>query len=95
MRLNPAYLKSYTPEAIDDMEWESLESAMVLWSPHFHVAIASMLPAKRQLCTRMLQPLPPAVWPECFAKIVVRIAATFFRFEDWSIRGPVDGRSWL
>ena len=69
MRLNPAYLKSYTPEAIDDMEWESLESAMALWSPHFHVAIASVLAAERRLCARVLEPLPPAVWPECFAKI--------------------------
>ncbi|TKW11227.1 hypothetical protein SEVIR_6G220000v4 [Setaria viridis] len=82
MRLNPAYLKSYTPEAIDDMEWESLESAMALWSPHFHVAIASVLPAERRLCARVLEPLPPAVWPECFAKIAARIAAAFFRFAD-------------
>jgi hypothetical protein len=82
MRLNPAYLKSYTPEAIDNMEWESLESAMALWSPHFHVAIVSVLPAERQLCARVLEPLPPAVWPECFAKIAARIAAAFFRFAD-------------
>ena len=82
MRLNPAYLKSYTPEAIDDMEWESLESAMALWSPHFHVAIASVLAAERRLCARVLEPLPPAVWPECFAKIATRIVAAFFRFAD-------------
>ncbi|RLN04796.1 exocyst complex component EXO70A1-like [Panicum miliaceum] len=82
MRLNPAYLKSYTPEAIDDMEWESLESAMALWSPHFHVGIASVLAAERRLCARVLEPLPPAVWPECFAKIAARIVAAFFRFAD-------------
>ncbi|KAK3123882.1 hypothetical protein QOZ80_8AG0637520 [Eleusine coracana subsp. coracana] len=86
MRLNPAYLKSYTPEAIDGMEWESLESAMALWVPHFHVAVGSVLPAERALCARVLghnNPLlPPAVWPECFAKIAARIAAAFFRFAD-------------
>jgi hypothetical protein len=82
MRLNPAYLKSYTPEEIDAMEWESLESAMALWSPHFHVAIASVLVAERRLCARVLEPLPPAVWPECFAKIAARIVAAFFRFAD-------------
>ncbi|PUZ52261.1 hypothetical protein GQ55_6G256100 [Panicum hallii var. hallii] len=82
MRLNPAYLKSYTPEAIDDMEWELLESAMALWSPHFHVAIASVLASERRLCARVLEPLPPAVWPECFAKIAARIVAAFFRFAD-------------
>ena len=82
MRLNPAYLKSYTAEAIDGMEWESLESAMALWSPHFHVAIAAVLAAERRLCARVLEPLPPAVWPECFAKIAARIVAAFFRFAD-------------
>ncbi|TVU05121.1 hypothetical protein EJB05_48272, partial [Eragrostis curvula] len=82
MKLNPAYLKSYTPEAIDDMEWESLESAMALWSPHFHVAVASVLPAERRLCARVLEHLPPELWPECFAKIAARIAAAFFRFAD-------------
>ncbi|KAJ1269190.1 hypothetical protein BS78_07G191400 [Paspalum vaginatum] len=82
MRLNPAYLKTYTPEDIDAMEWESLESAMALWSPHFHVAIASVLAAERRLCARVLESLPPAVWPECFAKIAARIVAAFFRFAD-------------
>ncbi|KAF0898098.1 hypothetical protein E2562_001759 [Oryza meyeriana var. granulata] len=82
MRLNPSYLKSYTPEAFDAMEWEALESAMALWSPHFHVAIAGVLPAERRLCVRVLAPLPPVVWPECFAKIAARIVAAFFRFAD-------------
>ncbi|CAO2192113.1 unnamed protein product [Urochloa humidicola] len=84
MRLNPGYLKSYMPEAIDGMEWESLESAMALWSPHFHVAVASVLAAERRLCARVLggEPLPPAVWPECFARIAARIVAAFFRFAD-------------
>jgi hypothetical protein len=78
VRLNPAYLKS----AIDDMEWESLESAMALWSPHFHVAVAAVLAAERWLCARVLDPLPSAIWPECFAKIAARIVAAFFRFAD-------------
>ncbi|CAM0911967.1 unnamed protein product [Alopecurus aequalis] len=82
MRLDPAYLKVYTAEAIDGMEWESLESAMALWSPHFHVAIASVLTAERRLCARVLSHLPPTVWPECFAKIAARIVAAFFRFAD-------------
>jgi exocyst complex component 7 len=78
VRLNPAYLKS----AIDDTEWESLESAMALWSPHFHVAVAAVLAAERWLCARVLDPLPSAIWPECFAKIAARIVAAFFRFAD-------------
>ncbi|XP_044961715.1 exocyst complex component EXO70I-like [Hordeum vulgare subsp. vulgare] len=82
MRLDPAYLKAYTAEAIDGMEWEALESSMALWSPHFHVAIASVLTAERRLCARVLAHLPPAVWPECFAKIAARIVAAFFRFAD-------------
>jgi hypothetical protein len=82
MRLDPAYLKVYTAEAIDGMEWESLESSMALWSPHFHVAIASVLTAERRLCARVLAHLPPTVWPECFAKIAARIVAAFFRFAD-------------
>ncbi|KAM3189748.1 hypothetical protein ACQJBY_068175 [Aegilops geniculata] len=82
MRLDPAYLKAYTAEAIDGMEWEALESSMALWSPHFHVAIASVLTAERRLCARVLAHLPPSVWPECFAKIAARIVAAFFRFAD-------------
>ncbi|KQJ99003.1 exocyst complex component EXO70A1 [Brachypodium distachyon] len=89
MRLDPAYLKAYTAEAIDAMEWEALESAMALWSPHFHVAVASVLSAERRLCERVMGGgggdgviIPPAVWPECFAKIAARIAAAFFRFAD-------------
>ncbi|CAD6216826.1 unnamed protein product [Miscanthus lutarioriparius] len=58
MRLNPAYLKSYTSEEINAMEWESLESAMALWSPHFHVDIASVLAVERRLCAHVLEPLP-------------------------------------
>ncbi|KAL6646623.1 hypothetical protein ACP70R_015700 [Stipagrostis hirtigluma subsp. patula] len=76
MRLNPAYLKSYTPEAIDAMEWEAL------WIPHFHVAVASVLAAERRLCARVLEHLPPPVWPECFAKIATCIVAAFFCFAD-------------
>uniref|UniRef100_A0A0D9X9U4 Exocyst subunit Exo70 family protein n=1 Tax=Leersia perrieri TaxID=77586 RepID=A0A0D9X9U4_9ORYZ len=82
MRLNPEYLKSYTPEAIDAMDWESLESAMSRWGPHFHVAISGVLAAERRLCSRVLAALPPAVWPECFAKIAARIVSAFFRFAD-------------
>ena len=82
MWLNQAYLKSYTPEEIDTMEWESMESAMALWSPHFHRAIASMLTAERQLYARVLVPLPQLVWPECFTKIAARNIMVFFCFVD-------------
>ena len=64
------------------MEWESLELAMALWSPHFHMAIASVLVAERRLYARVLEPLPRSVWPECFAKIAARNIAAFFRFAD-------------
>jgi hypothetical protein len=55
---------------------------MALWCPHFHVAIASIFPVERQLYARVLEFLPLTVWPECFAKIAARIAATFFRSAD-------------
>ncbi|GKB23331.1 exocyst complex component EXO70A1-like protein [Tanacetum coccineum] len=31
MRLNPDYLRTYKPEEIDEMEWESLETSISLW----------------------------------------------------------------
>jgi hypothetical protein len=46
------------------------------------VAIASIFPAECQLYACVLEPLSPAVWPECFAKIAARIATAFFRSAD-------------
>ncbi|KAJ0985179.1 hypothetical protein J5N97_003535 [Dioscorea zingiberensis] len=83
MRLNPDYLKTYAPEEIDGMEWESLESAITLWIQHFNLALNSVFVAEKQLCARVLSPLMDAqLWPECFAKIADKIMAVFFRFGE-------------
>ncbi|GJN15709.1 hypothetical protein PR202_gb02646 [Eleusine coracana subsp. coracana] len=66
MRLNPAYLKSYTPEAIDGMEWESLESAMALWVPHFHgVAVARCSPPSAPSAPACSGKIIPSSRPRC------------------------------
>ncbi|XP_054817372.1 exocyst complex component EXO70I-like [Prosopis cineraria] len=83
MRLNPDYLRTYTPEGIDEMEWESLEMAITLWIQHFEVAIKKVLLSEKKLCCRVLGKIMAGlVWPECFAKIADKIMAVFFRFGE-------------
>lgn len=83
MRLNPEYLKTYSPEEIDGMEWETLESAITLWIQHFNLALNSVFVAEKQLCSRVLSSLMDSqLWPECFAKIADKIMAVFFRFGE-------------
>ncbi|KAH7688002.1 Exocyst complex component Exo70 protein [Dioscorea alata] len=83
MRLNPEYLKTYSPEEIDGMQWETLEFAITLWIQHFNLALNSVFVAEKQLCSRVLSPLMDSqLWPECFAKIADKIMAVFFRFGE-------------
>ncbi|XP_020599667.1 exocyst complex component EXO70A1-like [Phalaenopsis equestris] len=66
MRLNPEYLKSYEPEDIDRIEWESLESSISLWINHLRVAVHSVLSAEKHLSRAVLSSaMDGAVWPEC------------------------------
>ncbi|XVF39795.1 hypothetical protein PTKIN_Ptkin01aG0061000 [Pterospermum kingtungense] len=83
MRLNPDYLRTYTPEEIDEMEWESLETAMSLWIQHFELAVKTVLVSEKRLCNQVLGGLPEVlVWLECFVKIADKIMAVFFRFGE-------------
>ena len=83
MKLNPDYLKTYTPEGIDEMEWETLESAITLWTQHFQVAVRKVLKSEKSLCQRVLGTIMDGlVWPECFVKISDKIMAVFFRFGE-------------
>ncbi|MED6198507.1 Exocyst complex component EXO70I [Stylosanthes scabra] len=83
MKLNPDYLKTYTPEGIDEMEWETLESAITLWTQHFQVAVKKVLQSEKSLCQRVLGTIMEGlVWPECFVKISDKIMAVFFRFGE-------------
>lgn len=83
MRLNPDYLRTYTPEEIDKMEWESLETAMSLWVQHFELAVKTVFVSEKNLCKQVLGGLPEVlVWLECFVKIADKIMAVFFRFGE-------------
>ncbi|KAF7817433.1 exocyst complex component EXO70A1-like [Senna tora] len=83
MRLNPDYLRTYTPEGIDEMEWDSLETAITLWVQHFEVAVKKVLLSEKKLCHRVMGNIMDGlVWPECFAKIADKIMAVFFRFGE-------------
>lgn len=83
MRLNPVYLKTYTPEEIDKMEWEKLETAISLWIEHFKVAATSVLVSEKRLCNQVLGSIMDGlIWPECFVKIADKIMAVFFRFGE-------------
>ncbi|XP_009796276.1 exocyst complex component EXO70I-like [Nicotiana tabacum] len=83
MRLNPEYLKTYSPEEIDEMEWESLETAISLWIQHFELAIKNVFVSEKKLCCQVLGTIMDGViWPECFVKIADKIMAVFFRFGE-------------
>lgn len=88
MKLNPDYLRTYTPEAIDGMEWENLETAISLWIQHFEHAVRSVLVSEKTLCSQVLGSISIitddgiSVWPECFTKIADKIMAVFFRFGE-------------
>ncbi|XP_068655314.1 exocyst complex component EXO70I-like [Aristolochia californica] len=83
MRLNPDYLRTYVPEEIDQMEWESLETAISLWIEHFELAVKGVLTSEKDLCKKVLSGLMGGVlWAECFVKIADKIMAVFFRFGE-------------
>lgn len=87
MRLNPDYLRTYTPEEIDEMEWENLENAISLWIQHFELAVRYVLVSEKTLCGQVLGSISIvtdgiSVWPECFTKIADKIMAVFFRFGE-------------
>nr|GMD91382.1 exocyst complex component EXO70A1-like [Ipomoea batatas] len=83
MRLNPDYLKTYIPEDIDEMEWESLEMAIGLWIQHFELAVKNVFVSEKRLCSQVLGTIVDgAIWAECFVKIADKIMAVFFRFGE-------------
>lgn len=83
MRLNPDYLRTYTPEEIDEMEWETLETAISLWIQHFELAVKRVFVPEKKLCNQILGGIMDGVvWLECFVKIADKIMAVFFRFGE-------------
>ncbi|RWR73907.1 Exocyst complex protein Exo70 [Cinnamomum micranthum f. kanehirae] len=83
MRLNPDYLRTYSPEEIDEMEWETLETAITLWFQHFELAVKTVLVSEKNLCKQVLGGIMEGlIWAECFVKIADKIMAVFFRFGE-------------
>lgn len=83
MQLNPDYLKTYTPEQIDEMEWESLETAITLWIKHFELAVKTVIVSEKRLSIQVLGGIMDGViWRECFVKIADKLMAVFFRFGE-------------
>ncbi|AES59305.1 exocyst subunit exo70 family protein [Medicago truncatula] len=83
MKLNPDYLRTYTPEGIDEMEWENLETSITLWTQHFEVATKKVLLSEKKLCESVLgEIIDGLIHPECFVKISDKIMAVFFRFGE-------------
>lgn len=83
MKLSPDYLRTYTPEGIDEMEWENLETAITLWTQHFEVATKKVLLSEKNLSESVLgEIIDGLIYPECFVKISDKIMAVFFRFGE-------------
>ncbi|XP_044511113.1 exocyst complex component EXO70I-like [Mangifera indica] len=83
MRLNPAYLRTHTPEEIDEIEWASLETAVTLWIQHFEFAVKNIFVSEKKLCIQVFGGiLDGVIWSECFVKIADKFMAVFFRFGE-------------
>ncbi|KAI3773696.1 hypothetical protein L1987_48226 [Smallanthus sonchifolius] len=83
MKLNPDYLRTYKPEEIGQMEWESLETSITLWTQHFELAVQTVFVSEKNLCNQVLGNIMDGmVWQECFVKIADKIMAVFFRFGE-------------
>ncbi|KAI3802445.1 hypothetical protein L1987_30577 [Smallanthus sonchifolius] len=83
MQLNPDYLRTYKPEEIDKLEWESLETSITLWTQHFELAVRTVFVSEKNLCNQVLGNIMDGmVWQECFVKIADKIMAVFFRFGE-------------
>ncbi|KAL8232185.1 hypothetical protein R6Q57_001963 [Mikania cordata] len=83
MKLNPDYLRTYRPEEIDQMEWETLETSITLWTQHFKLAVQNVFVSEKTLCNQVLGNIMDGmVWQECFIKIADKIMAVFFRFGE-------------
>ncbi|MCL7023084.1 hypothetical protein MKW94_023052, partial [Papaver nudicaule] len=83
MRLNPDYLRRYTPEEINEMEWVTLETSITLWIQHFELAVKTVFVSEKKLCSQVfLEIMDGLIWPECFVKITDKIMDVFFRFGE-------------
>lgn len=83
MRLNPDYLRTYNPQEIDEMQWESLETSISLWIQHFELAVKTVFVSEKNLCNKVLGNIMDGlIWGECFVKIADKIMAVFFRFGE-------------
>ncbi|XP_021889637.1 exocyst complex component EXO70A1-like [Carica papaya] len=90
MRLKPDYLRTYTPEEIDKIEWENLEKSISLWIQHFNLAVKTVFVSEKRLCNQVLGEISIMdgfIWLECFTKIADKIMAVFFRFGEGVARG--------
>eukprot|EP01018_Ginkgo_biloba_P024384 Gb_10202 [translate_table: standard] len=52
-RLKPNYLKCFTPEEIDEMEWEPLESSIALWIQHLEIAVEIVFTSEKGIMQRV------------------------------------------
>ncbi|KAI3953293.1 hypothetical protein MKX01_042288 [Papaver californicum] len=83
MRLNPDYLRKYSPEEINEMEWVTLETSITLWIEHFQLAVKTVFVSEKKLCNQVfLEIMDGQIWAECFVKITDKIMAVFFRFSE-------------
>eukprot|EP01018_Ginkgo_biloba_P024386 Gb_38868 [translate_table: standard] len=82
-RLKPNYLKCFTPEEIDEMEWEPLESSIGLWIQHLEIAVKTVFASEKKLCRECFTAVDgDFVWPECLARVADKVMAIFFRFGE-------------
>ncbi|KAI3958898.1 hypothetical protein MKX01_023574 [Papaver californicum] len=83
MRLNPDYLRKYTPEEINEMESLTLETSITLWIKHFQLAVKTVFVSEKKLCNQVfLETMDGLIWAECFVKITDKIMDVFFRFGE-------------
>lgn len=81
--LQPTYLRYLTPEAINILDWTSLEEHLALWSQHMELLVNVVLPSERSLCHQVFSHVNSDVWEERFGSLAMEAGlASFLKFGD-------------
>ena len=79
--LKPEYLRAYSMEELNRMEWEDIRGNLSLWLRHVNAIVMVLMAQEKEVCERAFHTLDPPERTKCFADIVKKSnISIFFRF---------------
>ena len=79
--LKPEYLRAYSMEELNRMEWENIRENLSLWLKHVNAIVMVLMAQEKEVCERAFHTLDPPERTKCFAEIVKKSnISIFFRF---------------